>query len=175
MPNSDITIRPQVVVGGPFALTDHHGRHVTRDSYAGRFVLIFFGFTHCKKVCPRALGRLSQALDSIRPVDEQFQALYITVNPERDSPAVMKAFLETSYPRFTGLTGTPEEIAAVKQAYRVFSKAVADPTAEGGYVVPHTAFTYVLNPAGEFVTHFPDSVDEADLAQRLKDIALAAT
>src|SRR5882762_1597942 len=92
-------------VGGSFQLVDHHGRAVTEASYHGRFALLFFGFTHCCVVCPRALTKLSGVLDALGPLADRVQPLYITVDPERDTPDVMRAFLQ-AYPRFTGLTGS---------------------------------------------------------------------
>src|SRR4249920_892926 len=86
-------------VGGSFSLTDHHGRPVTDADYRGRFMLIYFGFTHCRAVCPRALARLSAALAALGDRAERVAPLYITVDPQRDTPAVMKTYLEARYPR----------------------------------------------------------------------------
>lgn len=81
-----------------YALVDHHGRTVTEQDFAGRYQLVFFGFTHCRMVCPAALGKLSTVLDDLGPLAERIQPLYISVDPERDTPEVMRAFLEESYP-----------------------------------------------------------------------------
>jgi protein SCO1 len=155
------------MIEGRFALTDHDGRAVTNDSYLKRHVLVFFGFTHCKVVCPRALGRISAALELLGPTAEQIKPLYISVDPERDSPEVMKAFLRT-YPHFTGLTGPREQVDATKKAFRVFAQKKADASAPDGYVVPHTALTYVLDPSGAYVTHFADTVSAEEMAQQLR-------
>ncbi|WP_315836020.1 SCO family protein [Bradyrhizobium prioriisuperbiae] len=154
-------------VGGSFQLTDHHGRAVTEASYHGRFALLFFGFTHCRVVCPRALTKLSGVLNALGPLADRVQPLYITVDPERDTPDVMRTFLGT-YPRFTGLTGSREQIDAVKQAFRVFAERAVDPDDKNGYAVPHTAITYLLGPDGELVAHFTDALTAEDLRVRLQ-------
>ncbi|MFC9356217.1 SCO family protein [Rhodococcus sp. NPDC057014] len=157
-------------IGGTFELVDHDGRTVNEETYRGRYVVIFFGFTHCKMVCPRALHRLSTVLDRLGSVADRIQPLYITVDPERDTPQVMKGFLSADYPRFTGLTGTPAQIDSAKKSFRVFSTMVADPDDPDSYQMPHSAFTYVLGPDGAYVTHFTDAVDEDELIVRLSSI-----
>ena len=157
-------------VGGPFRLIDHYGVEVTDESYRGRYVLLFFGFTHCKVVCPRALARLTNVLDRLGPLAERLQALYVTVDPERDTPEVMRAFLERSYPRFTGLIGSPEQVERAKKAFRVFAHRALDPDDPSNYVVPHSAITYVLDPVGRYLTHFTDAVGEAEMIERLRSL-----
>lgn len=155
-------------VGGAFTLTDHFGRRVTDTDFLGRFALIFFGFSHCKVVCPRALKRISGALDRLGSGADTVQPLYITVDPERDSPAVLRAYLEPRFPRFIGLTGSKEEIDAAKAAFRVFARRTQAPDDPQGYDMPHSALTYLVDPQGKFRTHFGDTVDEEPLAQRLR-------
>lgn len=157
------------MIEGRFALTDHHGNTVTEADYSGRHMLVFFGFTHCKVVCPRALGKLSDVLDRLGDLADEIAPLYITVDPERDSPEVMKAFLEGGYPRFTGLTGTREQCDAAKKAFRVFAEKKPDPDDPEGYDVPHTAFVYLLGRDGEYVAHFGDHLDAEELAAKLRD------
>lgn len=158
------------MVKGTFRLTDHHGTAVTNQTYQGRWVLIFFGFTHCQAICPRALARLSKVLEIMGPLADQIQPLYITVDPQRDTPEVMKAYLEERAPRFTGLTGSPEEIDEAKRAFRVFAQRKADPEDPDGYTIPHTAITYVLSPDGKYTAHFTDALDETEVAQRLHSL-----
>jgi protein SCO1/2 len=157
-----------------FSLVDDHGHSVTEIDFRGAFALVFFGFTHCRVVCPRALARLSSLLDRLGPLGDRIQPLYITVDPERDSPDVMRRFLSERAPRFTGLTGSSEQIAAAKAAFRVFAERRADPDDPDGYAVPHTAITYILNPAGECVAHFADALPEEVVLRRLLDL-LGAT
>jgi cytochrome oxidase Cu insertion factor (SCO1/SenC/PrrC family) len=154
-----------------FDLIDHEGRPVSAQSYHGRFAAIFFGFTHCRLVCPRALTRLSAALDALGPLSDQIQPIYITVDPERDTPERMRSFLQ-SYPRFTGLTGSHEQIVSAKQAFRVFAEMSVDPTSGDDYVIRHTAITYVLDRDGELVSHFLDGLSAEAIAERLRSLLI---
>jgi len=158
---------PLTSIGGSFCLIDHDGHDVSDQTYRGHYVLMFFGFTHCRVVCPRALTKLSAVLDSLGPLAGRIRALYVTVDPERDTPDTMRAFLR-SYPRFTGLTGSREQIDCIKTAFRVFAQRVDDPAGNGDYAVPHTAITYVMGPEGGFVAHFTDVLSADDIATRLR-------
>ncbi|HKS45839.1 MAG TPA: SCO family protein [Amycolatopsis sp.] len=150
-----------------FSLVDHHGRPVTERSYRGRWQLVFFGFTHCKAVCPRALQRLSATLDDLAGLAGVVSPLYVTVDPDRDTPEVMKEFLR-SYPHFTGLTGSAEDIEEAKNAFRVFARRKEDPDDPDGYSMPHTAITYLISPEGDYRDHFPDSMRQEELTTRLR-------
>ena len=148
-------------------LIDHDGRNVSDETYRGDYVLIFFGFTHCPDVCPTTLFDVSEVLRSLGPDADRTAALFITVDPERDTPDAMRLFLQ-SYPRFTGLTGSREQIDRAKNAFRVFAQRVDDPAGNGGYAVVHTAITYVMDPRGRFVSHFTDALSAEELASRLR-------
>lgn len=153
-------------VGGAFRLVDHHGQTVTEQSFLGRPALLYFGFTRCRLVCPRALTRLSLALAAIAP--DALQPLFVSVDPERDTPAVMKAYLDANFPRFLGLTGARADIDAMKTAYKVFARRIADAADPDGYAVSHTAFSYLLGADGGYVTHFADTTDDARIAATLR-------
>jgi len=152
-------------IGGSFCLIDHDGHNVSDETYRGQYVLIFFGFTNCRVVCPRALTKLSAVLDSLGPLADRIRPIYVTVDPERDTPDAMRSFLQ-SYPRFTGLTGSLEQIDRIKKAYRVFAQRVDDLAGNGDYAVPHTAITYVLDPKGRFVSRFTDALSAEEIASR---------
>jgi protein SCO1/2 len=156
-------------IGGSFRLMDHDGHEVSDETYRGHHVLIFFGFTNCRMVCPRALTKLSAALDSLGPLADRVRPIYITVDPERDTAGAMRSFLQ-SFPRFTGLTGSRAQIDRVKAAFRVFAQRVDDPAGKGDYAVPHTAITYVINPQGRFVSHFTDAPSAEEIATRLRPL-----
>ena len=130
-------------------------------------MLLFFGFTHCRVVCPATLARLSRVIDRLGPLAVRLRPLYITVDPERDTPVVMKAFLETNYPHFTGLTGPRENIEHIKSLYKVFAKRATDPDDATGYQMPHTAFIHLVGPDGDYVAHFTDATDEDELLERI--------
>jgi protein SCO1/2 len=121
-------------IGGAFCLVDHNGQPVTERTYFGQFVLVFFGFTHCRVVCPRTLSMLSRTLEAIGTRSSQVQALYVTVDPERDVPQVLRKFLERSYPRFTGLTGELTQVEAMRSLYRVFAERRDE--SNGDYQMP---------------------------------------
>ncbi|WP_336159339.1 SCO family protein [Amycolatopsis sp. VC5-11] len=157
--------RPVPTVGGSFRLIDDSGAAVTERSYFGKYLLVFFGFTHCQTVCPPALARIDEALDHLGDLADRVRALYVTVDPERDTPEVMRAFLAANHPRITGLTGPAAEIESAKKAYHVHSRRVDDPD---GYRTPHSAFTYLMGPEGEYLAHFVDPVDSNDIAAALK-------
>ena len=162
------------MLDGTFSLTDHDGNAVTEASYRGRFMLIYFGFTHCRKVCPRSLACMTAALDELGDAAGRIVPLYITVDPERDTPETMKIFLEANFPRFTGLTGSREAIDRAKASFRVFTRKGPDPEDAEGYAVPHTAFAYFLGPDGTYLTHFMDTADSGKMAGGLRDMLAKA-
>jgi len=157
----------QALVGGPFTLTDHTGKRVTDQDFRGRFMLVFFGFTYCPDVCPTALQVMGAALQKLGSKAEQITPVLITVDPERDTPEQMAMYVKSFHPRLVGLTGSPDEIAAVAKAYRVYFKRVPDPKSSGGYTMDHSAIIYVMGPDGAFRTHFTYTVDANAMAERL--------
>jgi protein SCO1/2 len=156
------------LVGGAFDLIDQGGHRVRSADLLGRHLLLYFGFTHCKIICPRALRRLSDALDQLDVLAPLIQPLFITVDPERDTPAALRLFLSASYPRFLGLTGRREQIEAVRSAYKVFARRYSDPTEPDGYSVSHSAFSYVVDAAGLYCDHFTDAADADRVAECLR-------
>ncbi|HTW35184.1 MAG TPA: SCO family protein [Rhizomicrobium sp.] len=151
-------------------LVDHDGQSVSLSTYRGELLLVFFGFTHCRVVCPRALGRISTALERLGPVGAAIRPLYITVDPARDTPATMRLFLETNYPRFTGLTGTQENLVELQRAFRVFVARVENHAASDGIEFRHSAISYLLDREGHYLEHFPDVIDDKQMAQRLLNV-----
>ncbi|RZA27254.1 MAG: SCO family protein, partial [Lysobacteraceae bacterium] len=133
-----------------------------------RYLLVFFGFTHCTVVCPRELDKLGTALERLGPMAQRIQPLYITVDPQRDDALAMRAYVARYPAGFTGLTGTPEQLASARKAFRVFAEPVPDANAPGGYVVPHTAFAYLMAPGGRYQTHLPDALDVDAVVERLR-------
>lgn len=153
------------LIGGPFALTDQDGRTVTADSYKGAPFLVFFGYTHCPDVCPTTLSDMSQMFAALG-LDKKARAVFITVDPERDTPAVMKEYLSSFDPRIVGLTGSPEAVASAEKAYRVYARKV--PTKGDEYSMDHTAIVYLMDRDGRFVQSFnlqqPPAKAAAELA-----------
>ena len=156
-------------IGGPFKLVDQNGTTVTDQDFKGRPFLVFFGFTHCPDICPTTLFEVSEVLRALGPDADRTRALFITVDPERDTPAVIKDYLSSFDPHLSGLTGDPATVAAVAKAYRVYSKKV--PLDQGGYTMDHTAIVYLMDKDGRFVSPFslkrtPDAA-AADLRRYL--------
>jgi protein SCO1/2 len=151
---------------GTFDLIDHFGRQATNRSFHGKYLLVFFGFTHCRVVCPRALTKLSATLDALGSLRRKIQPLYITVDPERDTPERMRDFLQ-NYPRFLGLTGSRAQIEEAKHAFCVFARRTLDPEDSEGYSVPHTAICYFLHANGKSLIHFVDALSTEQIVRRL--------
>jgi protein SCO1/2 len=154
-------------IGGPFSLVDQDGKAVTQASYPGRHLLVFFGFTHCPDVCPLALGEVSVALDALGPAAAKVQPLFITVDPERDTPAALKDFVSAFDDRIAGLTGSPEQVAAAARAYRVYFKKVP---VEGalGYTMDHSAFVYLVGPDGKLEAFFTHETKGDAMAEKIR-------
>ena len=153
-------------VGGPFNLVDQNGRPITDQDLKGRPFLVFFGFTHCPDVCPTTLFEVSEILRAAGPGAKDARALFITVDPERDTPAVLKDYLASFDPRVIGVTGDTEAIAAVIKSYRVYAKKV--PTENGSYTMDHTAIVYLMGKDGRFITPFNMKRRPQEAAEDLK-------
>lgn len=153
-------------IGGPFRLTDQTGQTVTEKSLIGRPTIIFFGFTHCPDVCPTSLFEMSEVLRAMGPDASKVNAYFVSVDPERDTPAAMKNYISSFDPNLKGLTGTPEEIARVISAYRVYAKKV--PLKDGDYTMDHTALIYLMDSRGNFVRPFDLKRKPEDAAADLK-------
>jgi protein SCO1/2 len=142
----------QAAVGGPFKLVDQNGRPFTNEDLDGKPFLVFFGFTHCPDVCPTALFEVSEIMRGLGPDAKKLSALFISIDPERDTPAVLKDYLSSFDPHLHGLTGTPEAVAATAKAYRAYYKKV--PLKDGDYTMDHTALVYLMDKKGRFVAPF---------------------
>ncbi|KQP80446.1 SCO family protein [Methylobacterium sp. Leaf117] len=156
-------------VGGPFTLTNQDGQRVTERDYAGRTHLVFFGFTHCPDVCPTTLQQIGDVLQALGPKGKDTRALFIAVDPERDTPEALKTYLASFDPRIVGLTGLPEEVNAAVKAYRAYVRKV--PTKDGDYTMEHTALVYVMNGQNRFLNALnlarPPQEAAAELAKML--------
>jgi protein SCO1/2 len=139
-------------VGGPFHLEDQNGKAVSDADMKGKPFLVFFGFTHCPDICPTTLFDMSQLMQALGPDADRTGALFITVDPERDTPAVMKDYLSNFDPHLRGLTGDQASISAATRAYRVYAKKV--PLENGDYTMDHTAVVYLMDKDGRFVAPF---------------------
>jgi protein SCO1/2 len=158
----------KALVGGPFELVDHTGKTVTDKDFRGRFMLVYFGFTLCPDVCPSGLQVMAAALDQVGAKAEKIVPLFITVDPERDTPAQMAQYVASFHPRLIGLSGSPEQIAAAEKAYRVYAKKVTDDKSSAGYTFDHTSLMYLMDPKGDYVAHFTHATPVERIAERLE-------
>lgn len=146
------TVQVASAIGGPFRLIDHNGNEVTDQSLKGRPFLVFFGFTHCPDVCPTALFDVSEVMRALGPDADRTAALFVTVDPERDTQAKLKDYLSSFDPHLRGLTGDEKALADMQRAYRVYAKKV--PLDGGDYTMDHTALVYLMDKEGRFVAPF---------------------
>jgi protein SCO1/2 len=153
-------------VGGSFRLVDQDGRTVTEQDFKGRPTLVFFGFTHCPDVCPTTLFEVSEVLRALGPDAERARAAFITVDPERDTPAKLKEYLASFDPHLSALTGDAEAVAAMAKAYKVYWKKV--PLDGGTYTMDHTAIVYLMDKDGKFVAPFSVKRKPEDAAADLR-------
>ena len=135
--------------GGPFALTDHTGKRVTDADFRGRFMLVYFGFTRCAETCPVDLPVIAQALDGLGPLAAKIAPLFISVDPERDTPQQLALYLQSFDKRIVGLTGTVEQVDAAVRVFKAYAKKV--PT-DAGYTMDHSSSVYVMDAKGGFRT-----------------------
>ncbi len=156
------------LVGGPITLTDHTGRKVTDKDFRGHYMLVFFGYTYCPDLCPTELQVMSAALDKLGAKADDIQPIFITFDPQRDTPEVLKQYVSNFHPRLVGLTGTPEEIAVAAKAYRVFYNRLENTSGPDTYLMDHSTITYLMDRQGKFLKHFSYSTDAAALAQALE-------
>jgi protein SCO1/2 len=145
-------VRPAATIGGPFKLTDQNGHQITDSDLKGRPFLVFFGYTHCPDVCPTTLFDVSEVLRALGRDADRAGALFITVDPERDTPTVLKDYLSSFDPHLRGATGERAAIDVVEKAYRVYAKKV--PGQNGDYSMDHTALVYLMDKDGRFVAPF---------------------
>ena len=139
-------------IGGPFQLVDQSGATVTADKLQGKPTLLFFGYTHCPDICPTTLFDVSEVLKAMGADADRVNAYFVSVDPERDSPAVMKDYLSSFDPRLKALTGDPEAVAKMLTEYRVYAKKI--PGKDGDYTMDHSAMVYLMDRNGHFVAPF---------------------
>lgn len=155
-------------VGGPFQLVDVNGRATDESVLKGKWSAVFFGFTYCPDACPTALGVMSAALDKLDVAAERVVPILITVDPERDTPPVLKDYVSNFHPRMVGLTGTPEQIAQVAKAYRVYYQKAAGATG-GDYLMDHTLLIYLMDGEGKYLANFSASATPDDIAAKIRE------
>ncbi len=157
-----------VAIGGPFSLVDQHGRAVSDADFRGQYMLVYFGYAYCPDICPTSLARNVAALDLLGRQGENVVPILITVDPQRDTPELLKTYAEAFHPRLVALTGTPEQVAAAAKAYRVYYAKVDEGRGADAYLIDHSGFTYLMGPDGRFLQFYRHDLSAEALAERLK-------
>ena len=156
-------------IGGPFRLIDGDGRGVTDQSFRGKALLVYFGYTHCPDACPTALQDMAAALDKLPPeARKQVQIVFITVDPARDTPAVMKSYVSAFGPDIEGLTGSPGAIDQAAREYRVYYARHDEPGGE--YSMDHSSIVYLMDKQGRFVSVFTPEATPDEMAAGLRKL-----
>ena len=164
-PRATVTGKP--LVGGPFTLTDHTGKRITDKDFLGRYMLVFFGFTHCPDICPSGLQVMTAALDKAGDKARDVTPVFITLDSQRDTPEKLASYLKSFHPRLVGLTGSAEDLAAAAKSYRVYFQKVSDEKNPESYTYDHSAMYYLMGKDGAFVAPINHSTDVDELVRAL--------
>lgn len=157
-----------IPIGGPFSLVDGNGKTVTDQDFRGKWMMVYFGYTHCPDACPTALQDMANALDSLGPQKKDVAAVFITIDPARDTPAVMKDYVAAFEAGIVPLTGSEQAVADAAREYRVYF--AKHPTKDGGYDMDHSSIIYLMDPRGRFVTNFTHETPPDQMAAKLKTL-----
>ena len=158
-----------VSIGGPFTLTDQTGATVTDKTYDGSYRLIYFGYTFCPDACPTELGVMAQAIDALGSAGAKVLPIFITIDPARDTAQQLAGYVPLFDKRLVGLTGTPEQIAAVAKEYKVYYAKADQPGVDTkSYGMNHSSFVYLMYPAGKFLTVFSSDTDSDKMAAEIR-------
>jgi protein SCO1/2 len=165
-PRPDVA-QGEALVGGPFELRDGNGAPVTEKDFAGKYMLVYFGFTHCPDICPTGLILIENALDQLGDRAEMIVPIFVSLDPERDTPEVMAKYVANFGERIVGLTGTAEQIKQIADGYKVYYRKVEAEDSLGGYMIDHSGYMYLMGPDGKYRTHFPHHISESALKDGL--------
>lgn len=155
-------------VGGPFTLTNQFGRQVTPAAFRGKYMLVYFGYTYCPDVCPTTLTDVAAALKKLGPKASEIVPIFITVDPHRDTPAVMKSYVAAFSPRLVGLTGTPAEISRTEREYHVYAAKHVTGPGPNDYEMNHSSLLYLMGPDGRFVAPIASGESAAQIETQLE-------
>ena len=162
-----------VTIGGPFSLTDMHGRSVSERSYHDKWLLVYFGYTFCPDACPTVLNTFGQVLDQLGAEAAKVQPLFISVDPDRDTVPVLAKYMTSFDPRIMGLTGSPAAIAAVADEYGAEFQSHKTAANPDNYTVDHSVYVYLMNPAGKFVRGFNYDASSDEMASGVRKALVA--
>lgn len=155
-------------VGGGYSLIDHNGKAVSEANYSGSYKIIFFGFTYCPAVCPTELQKMTRVLDILGEDGGDIEPLFISVDPERDTPDVIRDYVMQFHPSITGLTGSRAQIDTVLESYKVYATKVESEFMDG-YMMDHSAFMYLMSPDDVLITLYPTEDTAENIAKDIKN------
>ncbi|KAG5438963.1 hypothetical protein PCANB_002293 [Pneumocystis canis] len=157
----------EVKIGGPFELIDHDGRNITNKDFLGKFMLIYFGFTRCPDICPEELSKMATIIDHVNNQKNVLTPIFITCDPNRDTPSQIKEYLQEFHPQIIGLTGTYESIKALCKSYRVYFSTPPNIKPGDDYLVDHSIFFYLMKPDGRFQDVFGRQYTSEQISTRI--------
>ena len=160
------------LVGGSFEATDQTGKRVSDKDFLGKHTLYYFGYTYCPDVCPAELQVLSAALTEVPDAEKNFRLVFVTIDPARDTPDVMKSYVENFWPGTSGLTGSDEDIRNLASKFRVYYAKAPDPegTRKDDYLMDHSSIVYLMGPDGKFLKHSPYDTSADRIAEHLRSV-----
>ncbi len=156
--------------GGPFSLIDHNGNPRTDRDFRGKFMLLYFGYTYCPDICPTNLQHGADAIEALGDTGNQVVPVFVSIDPDRDTPMVLKDYVANFSNKFIGLTGSEQQIRSISKAYRIHRRKVlpAGETDKQNYLVDHSSIMYFMGPDGKFITLFPHNTSGKVIASRIK-------
>lgn len=159
---------PDSPLAPAFTLTDQYGQSRSLKDFRGKVVSLFFGFTHCPDICPTHLARQAEVMRQLGPLADEVKVLFVSLDPERDSPEALKNYMDAFDPRFIALTGTPTETAQVAKQYKIFWQKTLLPNSALGYTIDHTTNSFVIDQQGRLRLTVPHEMSAADVTHDLK-------
>lgn len=159
----------EAAIGGDFTAVDHTGAPFTFSQTGGKFRLVFFGFTNCPMICPTSLATLSAMQDALGEEASKITPVFVSVDNKRDTPEVINSYISSFHPSIIGVTGSDEQIKAAADAFKVFY-SVGEPMMDGGYMVDHSTFIYLMDGEGNYLKHFPYNVELDVLLNGVKEV-----
>lgn len=160
----------EVAIGGDFTLINQDGETVTNATFADHYRLIYFGFTMCPDICPVSLQIITNAVEALPPEEAvRVIPMFASIDPERDTPEVIKAYLEPYHPRFVGLTGDKAQVNVIKKSYKVYASKVTEQDLVEGYYMDHSGFLYLISPEGKYLAHFTQETPVSEIVTTIQE------
>lgn len=171
---AETTHTGQAAIGGAFTMVDHNGETVTEQTFLGKHALYFFGFTFCPDVCPLTMQHVTMALTMLGEAADRIQPVFVTIDPERDTPEALNAYVKHFHPAIRALTGSPAQVEAMIKTFKVYAKKVVTEDSTD-YLMDHSSIVYVMDPQGQYVTHFSHQTKPGEMVTALRPLLRGAT